>query len=322
MRTAPTARFISLATAALLVACGTESGELPSEPERVLVVHQSSFAGSEWSEPVNLGALVNSSSNECGPALSKDLLSLYFHSPRPGGFGAVDIWVSQRGCRDCPWEAPVNLGPVINTPGVDISPNLSIDGHLLFFASTRPGGHGEGDIWVSRRANPKDDFGWGPPVNLGPGVNTPDVEMAPVYRQSAEDGAANLYFSRGWPTDLYYTPLTRDGETRGPAVLVSELNDPAANDQFPTVRTDGREIIFWSQRSGSAGGVDLWVSTRRSVHDPWSAPMNLGPPVNTDFIDATPSLSFDGRALMICSNRPGSLGGTDIWMSTRTPSGR
>ena len=51
---------------------------------------------STWSEPVNLGPIVNSSSDDADPALSPDGLSLYFFSNRPGGFGTSDIWVSRR----------------------------------------------------------------------------------------------------------------------------------------------------------------------------------------------------------------------------------
>jgi len=49
--------------------------------------------------------------------------------------------------------------------------------------------------------------------------------------------------------------------------------------------------------------------------------VNLGTPINTTASEQQPSLSGDGRTLLFASNRPGGLGGTDIWMSTRTPSG-
>lgn len=56
-------------------------------------------------------------------------------------------------------------------------PNLSRDGHWLFFSSTRPGRFGNFDIWVSWRANPHDDFGWETPVNLG-AINTDAFDAA------------------------------------------------------------------------------------------------------------------------------------------------
>ena len=324
MRTASKAVLFSLVSP-LLVAC-----ETTSDPG-ALKLQAMSFTGSEWSEPVNLGAVVNSNVLDAAPTLSKDGLSLYFTSNRPGGFGGNDLWVSHRDCGDCAWGTPVNLGPVINSPAIENRATLSGDGHLLFFFTDRPGGHGSTDIWMSRRADPNDDFGWEPPVNLGPDVNTATAEQAPFYLQSAEDGAGNLYFARGEAPlnqqDIYVAALTRDGETRGPAVIVGELNSPSFNDAGATLRADGREIFFQSSRPGSLGINDLYTSTRRSVHDPWSPPVNLGTPMNSTGIEQQASLSHDGRTLVWASNRPGSqlnpsgAPSLDIWMSTRTPSG-
>ena len=309
----------SLAPLALLLASGTESEPVWFQ----LQAH--SFKTAEWSIPVNLDSTINTALNEQGPTLSGDGLSLYFGSDRPGGLGGFDIWVSQRACTDCSWETPVNLGAVVNTAAAETGPGLSVDGHLLFFRSTREGGQGLGDVYVSRRANPNDDFGWGPPVGLGTDVNTSAEEAGAEYLESAEEGLANLYFNRaplGGTADLYYAPVTRDGETRGPAVLISELSHPTATDQGPTVRIDGREMFFFSTRPGGSGGADLWTSTRGSVHDPWSTPENLGTVLNSTAADQQPGLSGDGRTLMFASSRSGGFGGTDIWISTRTPSGK
>jgi WD40-like Beta Propeller Repeat len=49
---------------------------------------------------------------DANPAISKDGLSLYFQSGRPGGYGGLDIYVARRTTTDLPWNAPVNLGPV------------------------------------------------------------------------------------------------------------------------------------------------------------------------------------------------------------------
>jgi WD40 repeat protein len=316
--TRATIRVMTLAATLLLLGCRPETG-----PEAVKL-QAMSFAGSDWSEPVHLGPAVNSPFRELNPALSPDELSLYFGSDRPGGFGGIDIWVSHRACIECPWEAGMNLGPSINTPYTDGAPVLSSDGHLLFFESNRPGGYGKGDVYASRRADPKDDSGWGPPVNLGPDVNTPDIDTPGGYAQSTDAGPGTLFFSRGPDVpsfDIYSAEVTPDGETRAPAVLVSELRDPTATDGAGPVRVDGREVIFWSTRFGGHGGADLWVAIRQSVHDPWSAPWDLAAPLNTTFGDLTPTLSHDGRTLIFASARPGGLGFQDLWMSTRTPSG-
>src|SRR5262245_40293142 len=88
---------------------------------------------SDWSAPVNLGPIVNSPFGDFAPAVSKNELSLYFSSDRPGSLGPSDIWVSQRESRDDPWGVPVNLGPPVNTSFGERAPNFSRDGHWMFF---------------------------------------------------------------------------------------------------------------------------------------------------------------------------------------------
>lgn len=303
-----------LLTLPALLACDTESGLAPAEPRAQLL------GSSEWSEPVNLGAPINSTGREIMPALSADGRSLYFVSDRAGGLGGNDIWVSRRSSVDGPWETPVNVGAPINSAGQEVDPTLSADGRLLFFSSNRPGGHGRLDIYVSRR-NPNDDLAWGDPVNLGPRVNTPAGDRGPDHVVVSPGAPAMLYFGRGIglrQADVYAAPVTEDGDPLAPAELISELSAPGAVTDGPSLRGDAREMFFMSNRSG---GFDLWLSTRRSPHDGWSVPDNLGAPVNTSFAEERPELSHDGRTLLFDSDRPDGLGGQDIWISTRTPGG-
>ena len=116
--------------------------------------------------------------------------------------------------------------------------------------------------------------------------------------------------------DIYVSELTASG-LFGPPVLVNELSG-AANDLTPAVRHDGLEIIIASNRVGTIGAQDLWVSTRKAVGDPWSAPVNLGAAINSSFNDNFPSLSSDRETLFFSSDRPGGSGGSDIYISTRS----
>ncbi|HEU4382141.1 MAG TPA: hypothetical protein VFR85_01460 [Anaeromyxobacteraceae bacterium] len=308
--------FIVLAA---LAACGGPAADPPSSSAEAM-----SFARSEWSEPVNLGPTINTSASDINPTLSPDGLALYFASTRTGGLGGNDLWVSRRASPDDPWGAPVNLA-VLNTTGADTAPAFSVDGHSLFFVSDRPG-NGLNDIWVTRRADKDDDFGWEEPVHLGPEVNTEAVESGPEFLRTVEEGPTSLYFVRqpaGGLFQIWAAPVTARGEVTGPAAPVSELWHPTGGSVGPTVRADGREIIFFSgAQAGGSGNTDLWTATRRSVHEPWEAPRNLGEPLNSAAFDQQPSLSNDGRTLVFVSNRPGGFGGLDIWMSTRTPSGQ
>jgi hypothetical protein len=273
---------------------------------------------SDWAAPTNLGCQINSPFGEQGPAISKDGLSLYFGSMRPDGLGASDIWVSQRASLDDPWEPPVNVGANINTPGADNIPALSRDGHFLFFNSDRAGTSGILDIWVSYRKHVRDDFGWQPPVNLGAGVNSLAVEAGASYLENGTDGAPLLFFARGQTladTDIYVSELQADGSF-AEAVFVPELSS-VQSDQRPSVRFDGLELFLFSDRFGSLGLSDLWVSTRETVFDAWGTPTNLGPTVNSAFADMQPYIAADRQTLFFTSNRPGGCGALDLYMTNR-----
>jgi Tol biopolymer transport system component len=276
---------------------------------------------SDWSAPVNLGPTINTSFNENGPALSKDGLSLYFNSNRPGGFGGNDIWVSQRDSVDDEWGEPVNLGPTINTTSNEANAALSRDGHWMFFASFGAGGFGSEDIWASWRPRTHDDFGWQAPINLGPNINTALGEGSPGYFENDEAGAPpQLFFVSLRPgglgsADLWMSELQADGSW-GPATPITELNS-SASDSRSSIRHDGLEIYLQSGRAGGLGGDDLWVATRDTVDAPWSTPVNVGAPVNTSAFDVRPYLSADGETLFFASDRPGGFGATDLYMTTR-----
>jgi len=273
---------------------------------------------SDWSEPINLGPLVNSTALDRGPAISKDELSLYFASNRLDSIGGEDIYVSQRETRDDEWGPAMNLGPIINTTANEMVPAFSRDGHLLFFASNRPGGLGGVDIWVSRREQTHDDFAWQPAENLGAGVNFAGQDEGPSYFDNDEVGVPQLYFSSGMNrpggAGIYVSEQAADGSF-GPAVrvIVSGAN------VRPSIRHDGLEIFFHSLRPGSIGNnLDLYVATRETVFDAWSEPINLGSPPNSELVDVQAYISSDRETLFFASSRASALGSADIYMSTRT----
>src|SRR5438105_13430096 len=92
----------------------------------------------------------------------------------PGNRRSRPLFFEKLESRLClsPWSDPVNLGPVINGPGLDNRrPAISSDGLSLYFSSNRPGGGlpDTGPIFVSHRASLNDP--WGEPQNPGPGIN-------------------------------------------------------------------------------------------------------------------------------------------------------
>jgi len=284
-----------------------------------------------WGTPVNLGPVVNSPYNDNSPAISRDGLSLYITSSplplppgtRPGGHGGADIWVSQRASVDAPWGEPVDLGPNINSAGNDGVPSLTTDGHRLYFHSTGRGGCGAADLFVSRRQDKRDDFGWEPAENLGCAVNfvnSPFADNGPTIFEDDATGITTLYFNSPRPgglggVDIYASTLQADG-TFGPGVNVSELNS-RFNDDRVAIRRDGLEIFVSTNRPGGVGSQDIWVATRATTLDPWSPPVPLGPVVNSPYFNGGPALSFDGTELYFYSDRPGGFGGLDLYVTTR-----
>jgi hypothetical protein len=293
-----------------------------------------------WSRPVNLGPVVNSQYDDIAPAISRNGLSLYFASLRPGGVNGVnlgmvsELWVSQRVSLDAPWQTPINLDafnpvPVINSIGsIGVGghntafPNFSPDGHFMYFDSPRPrpDACGAADLYVSWRINKRNDFGWQEPVNLGCTINSPEFDNGSNYFEDEETGIISMYFSSTRPggpgsTNIYVSTLGDDGSF-GPAVFVPELNSPYDNGRT-AIRRDGLEMFLTSTRPGGVGGKDIWVSTRETTSDPWSTPVNLGAPVNSPNDDGQQALSWDGTTMYFFSSRPGGFGGNDLYVTTR-----
>lgn len=276
-----------------------------------------------WSDVVNLGPAVNTSSNDTTPTLSKDGTSLYFTSNRP--CGALDvvldlnIWVARR-TEEGEWIEPQCLA--INVDGFeDSAAALSRDQHWMFFTSDRPGSVGSPgfngrDIWVSWRANVHDANGWNDPVHAGTGANTAFAEAGPSYFEDTDTGVPQLFFTSNRDAangfNIFVADVLGDGQL-GDARPVAELNSPFV-DARPSIRHDGLEIFFFR----GSGAFDIYVATRADVASPWSPPVRLDGPVSTAFNDQQPGIAADRETLFFVSNRPGGWGNLDIWMATRS----
>jgi Tol biopolymer transport system component len=216
----------------------------------------------DWSEPENLGTVINTSYMETSPCLSADGLSLFFcdgvwhlYNPRPGGIGKCDIWIARRQTPDGPWQIPENLGSSINTSAHECDPSLSIDGLSLFFDSDRAGGCGSQDLWFTTRANVSDT--WNTPTNLGSNVNSSAVDAFPSL---SADGLTLFFMSdRTGDYDLWMTRRTSIGEPWGPAQNLGSAFNSNDVEACPTISFDGRVLYFMSMRPGGIGGMrDLW----------------------------------------------------------------
>jgi WD40 repeat protein len=284
----------------------------------------------DWSAAFNVGSPVNTADyNDTYAILSRDELTMYFTSDRPGGVGVApndDLWFTTRESVASPWSEPQNLS-ALNTPAMDSLAVLSSDEHVMFFHSTRPGGCGAGDIWMTRRHDRRSQD-WEPPTNLGcvasgGTVNTAATEIAPALFENPETGQITLFYGSNRPGppkdfDVYASPVDEDGYF-GPGVLVPEFSS-AGRDTRIFIRRDGLEAFITSDRPNGQGLIDIWTSTRETLWDPWPpTSIDVPSPVNGTCDDGSPWLSRDGTRLYFFSTRTAGLecGKRDIWYATR-----
>lgn len=175
-----------------------------------------------WGNVHNLGPNINSMSWDSQPSLSHSGDTLFFASDRIGGFGFSDIYYSVRGA-DGQWQKALNIGPIINTRGFEVSPFFHHRFNVLYFSSNgQPLNFGDFDIYKAYRQGD----GWQEPKNIGPLVNgsgseyyfTIDSESNKLYyARSAPDNLANL--------DLHSFPVPMEAHPEAVARLKGSLVD-------------------------------------------------------------------------------------------------
>lgn len=233
--------------------------------------------------------IVNTPADEYGPAFTPDSRTVYFVR-RVSRSGPEHIMVSR--FSQGRWSAPQTAE--FSGQYFDKEPFIAPDGKRLFFASQRPSSGSEAkkgrdfDLWhVEKIAN-----GWSAAKHLGPVVNTPGYENYPAVTADGTLYFASVREGGKGQNDLYRSRLV-NGQYTQPENLV-EINTPQT-DADPYVAPDGSFMIFSSDRPGSLGEGDLYVSYNRDGK--WTEPQNLGPVINTKEFEYTPLVSPDQKTL-------------------------
>jgi tetratricopeptide (TPR) repeat protein len=143
-------------------------------------IYSGSFNGSTWTKAIRLNKNINTKYWESHGFLSDDGQKLIFASDRPGGFGGLDLYISQKVKGD--WGPAVNMGPEINTEFNEERPFLIKGGKVLFFCSQGHVNMGGYDLF---RSELQSNNLWSEPVNLGYPLNTPDDN---TYFMPSADG--------------------------------------------------------------------------------------------------------------------------------------
>jgi outer membrane protein OmpA-like peptidoglycan-associated protein len=157
--------------------CGQEGGIGSCD------LYFSILEGNQWTNPVNVGNVVNSEEWDSQPTISSDGTRIIFTSTRKDGYGEEDLYMTERNIFG-EWGPAQNLGGIVNTPFSDMAPFFSQDGKTLYFASEGHPGYGKADIFKTTFENGK----WTAPINLGRPLNTEGTDRYFTIGGSGEIG--------------------------------------------------------------------------------------------------------------------------------------
>lgn len=165
------------------------------------------------------------------------------------------------------------------------------------------------------------------PESAGEGINTTNDEYWPSI---TADGQTLMFTRQTRPgenvlrkgisqEDFYISYFS--GKAWQEAVNAGSPLNTSQNEGAQSLSSDGSYMFFTAcDRPGGLGSCDIFFSALGNSR--WSIPFNLGSPVNTSYWESQPSINADGRMLFFSSNRPGGIGGKDLYYSIYKTSGK
>ena len=206
----------------------------------------------KWSVPKPISKNINIKYNDAAASLSPDGKTLFLYYEE----GEGDIYTSTRNGEE--WSEAKPLNKNINTALFwETCASVTPDGKKLFFASNRPGGIGELDIYMSQ-LDAKGD--WGKAVNLGAIINTPNNEDSPFIHH---DGTTLYFSSDGHPrlgnSDIFVSEFVNN-KWKKPENMGYPLNS-WEYDGFFTLSPDKKRGYFSTAKEGGLGDADIYSIT-------------------------------------------------------------
>ena len=211
-----------------------------------------------WTKPEFASFLGNYDTN-C--ALSPDGDKMVFSSGMPHdrkgkSLDHWEIWIVERVEND--WGDPINLGPPINSMEYSsVCPSIANSGNIYFYSATKPGGYGEGDLWMSEFKNGE----YLDPVNLGAPINTEFWENDPFiapdesYLIFQSDREGDHEFG-----DLFISYKNKDGKWIKPINMGENVNASYSGEGCPMVSPDGKYLFFSGMKINYNKFIDEPVS--------------------------------------------------------------
>jgi hypothetical protein len=285
------------------IACSNNAKELISQPHRSIIK--------------NVGSVINSAYAEYVPLITPDENIMYFTSRREGSTGNLkdaygnyyeDVYMSQK-TEDGKWGTPKNLGTPINTNTHDACVALSFDGNQMIIYRTS-NDMLTGDLYITRT----DYVGWTNPVKLGAEINTPFIETSACFSTDT----SVIYFSSNKSgglggKDIYRIKKLPSGRWSMPMNLGPTINTDKDEDS-PFLHPDGTTLYFSSKGHNTMGEYDVFKTILNPETFSFSAPENLGSPVNTVNNDIFFVLNANGTHGYYSSVKEETYGGSDIYM--------
>lgn len=192
---------------------------------------------------------VNTNGHEASISMSWDGSTLFIYRDDKGD---GNIYMSK--IEDGKWTAAEKLGSEINTKYYENHACLSPDGETLYFVSSRPGGVGAKDIWMSKRIGHNK---WGKAVNLGPSINSEYNEDSPMI---LSDGKTLYFSSEGHECmggyDIFYS-VFENNEWNFPRNIGYPLNT-VNDDVFFIPTLDGKQAYYASEFGDCYGDLDIY----------------------------------------------------------------
>ena len=207
-----------------------------------------------------------------------------------------------------------NLGNVINDRYSDINPVISGDENSMVYNKT---GGIQDYLFYTQKVNGK----WTEPINLIQFFG--GFEEGTNYATSLSQDGRELYIYRAGADFDGNIFMTRRLENNTWSNL-KKLNDNINTkywESHATISHDNKKLFFTSNRKGTYGGLDIYVSERDSTGD-WGPAKNIGPTINTIYNEETPFLGKDDKTLFFSSRGHFNIGGYDIYYSTLLPNGQ
>jgi outer membrane protein OmpA-like peptidoglycan-associated protein len=207
-----------------------------------------------WEPAKNAGPPLNTHLNEGAQSVSADgRLMVFTACGREDGLGRCDLYFSRKtGDR---WTPPVNMGKPVNSGFYETQPSLSADGKTLYFASNRPGGFGDMDIWVTTIDNRNN---WNVPINLGEVINTEGSDWAPYIHPDNQTlyFASNEHIGLGG-FDIFYSIKDSAGNWTKPVNIGYPIN--TCNDEYGLILNAAGSRAYFASNKDSANGRDIYT---------------------------------------------------------------